>query len=106
MAVGKEERPIRLYLDANDGASGSMVKREARRSCVLAKSWRGATVVEYDAGDGTVALLPLLALAERRAKRGMRNSEGGARLGMEAGTRGGHRTPPGGERRQRMDMRR
>jgi hypothetical protein len=56
------------------------VKREARRSCVLAESWRGAAVVERNAGDGTAALLPLLALAERRrkAKWSVRNGEGGA----------------------------
>jgi hypothetical protein len=49
------------------------VKREARRSCVLA-------VVERNTGDGTAALLPLLALAERRrkAKWSVRNGEGGA----------------------------
>jgi hypothetical protein len=68
-ATGKEEQPIRLYLDANDGTSVSTVKREARPSCVQAESRRGAAVVECDASDGTVALLPLLALAERRVKR-------------------------------------
>jgi hypothetical protein len=54
------------------------VKREARRSCVLAESRRGAAVVECDVGDGTAALLSLLVLAERRrrVKRGVQNGEG------------------------------
>jgi hypothetical protein len=86
-AAGKEERPNQLYLDVNDSASGSTVKREARQSCLLAESWRGAAVVECDTGDGTVALLPLLALAKmrRREKRGVQNCKGGARLGLKAG---------------------
>jgi hypothetical protein len=87
-AAGKEERPNRLYLDVNDGTSGSTVKREARRSCLLAESWRGAAVVECDTGDGMVALLPLLALAKRRrrVKRGVQNCEGGAWLGLKVGS--------------------
>jgi hypothetical protein len=68
-----------------------MVKREARRSCVLAESRRGEAVVECNAGDGTAALLPLLALAERRrrAKRNVQNVKGGARLGVKACARAG-----------------
>jgi hypothetical protein len=76
--AGKEERLICLYRDVNGGANGSMVKREAGRSCVLAEPWRGAAVVERDAGDGTMALLALPALAKRsRVKWSVRNGKGG-----------------------------
>jgi hypothetical protein len=85
----------------NGGADGSTVKREAGRSGMLAESWRGAAVVECDAGDGTVALLPLLVLAERRrrAKGSMQNGKGvGTQLGLKAGARAGAigRHPPEG----------
>jgi hypothetical protein len=71
------------------GVDGSTVKREAERSDMLAESWRGAAVVECDAGDGTAAPLPLLVLAERRRVKGsVQNGKGvGTQLGLKAGAR-------------------
>jgi hypothetical protein len=47
--------------------------------------------VERDVGDGTAALPPLLALAERRsrAKWSVQNGERGVRLGLKADARAG-----------------